>query len=104
MSDATAPSSKDDELVEVSPKAIRIRKRWLDPHERKRQSRKLEAAQRRPERSFHYGQVPGFGWSIRNGTPVGLIRMAMNFAWLPCDALIALWITNASSTNDWPAE
>ena len=29
----------DDELVEVTPKAIRIRKRHLDPHERKRQSR-----------------------------------------------------------------
>ena len=29
----------DDELVEVTPKAIRLRKRWLDPHERKRQSR-----------------------------------------------------------------
>ncbi len=26
----------DDELVEVTPKAIRIRKRYLDPHERKR--------------------------------------------------------------------
>jgi GTP-binding protein len=30
----------DDELVEVTPKSIRLRKRWLDPHERKRQSRK----------------------------------------------------------------
>ncbi|MBZ0129506.1 MAG: translational GTPase TypA [Rhodobacteraceae bacterium] len=30
----------DDELVEVTPKAIRLRKRYLDPHERKRQSRK----------------------------------------------------------------
>jgi GTP-binding protein len=29
----------DDELVEVTPKAIRLRKRVLDPHERKRQSR-----------------------------------------------------------------
>ena len=35
---------QDDELVEVTPKAIRIRKRHLDPHERKRASRKLEAA------------------------------------------------------------
>ena len=35
---------QDDELVEVTPKAIRIRKRFLDPHERKRQSRKAEAA------------------------------------------------------------
>ena len=33
-----------DELVEVTPKAIRIRKRFLDPHERKRESRKAEAA------------------------------------------------------------
>ncbi len=31
---------QDDELVEVTPKAIRIRKRHLDPHERKRASRK----------------------------------------------------------------
>ena len=29
----------DDELVEVTPKIIRLRKRLLDPHERKRQSR-----------------------------------------------------------------
>ncbi|PTE22108.1 translational GTPase TypA [Cereibacter changlensis JA139] len=29
----------DDELVEVTPKNIRMRKRYLDPHERKRQSR-----------------------------------------------------------------
>ncbi len=34
----------EDELVEVTPKSIRIRKRWLDPHERKRQSRALKAA------------------------------------------------------------
>jgi predicted membrane GTPase involved in stress response len=33
-----------DELVEVTPKVIRIRKRHLDPHERKRAARKLEAA------------------------------------------------------------
>jgi GTP-binding protein len=31
---------QDDELVEVTPKSIRLRKRHLDPHERKRQSRK----------------------------------------------------------------
>ncbi|MBS0572507.1 MAG: translational GTPase TypA [Proteobacteria bacterium] len=30
---------EDDELVEVTPKIVRIRKRHLDPHERKRQSR-----------------------------------------------------------------
>ncbi|HVF37985.1 MAG TPA: translational GTPase TypA [Sphingomicrobium sp.] len=35
---------QDDELVEVTPRAIRIRKRFLDPHERKRQSRRSEAA------------------------------------------------------------
>ena len=29
----------DDELVEVTPRSIRLRKRFLDPHERKRQSR-----------------------------------------------------------------
>ncbi|MBB4631142.1 translational GTPase TypA [Sphingosinicella soli] len=33
----------DDELVEVTPKSIRIRKRYLDPHERKRESRKAAA-------------------------------------------------------------
>jgi GTP-binding protein len=32
----------DDELVEVTPKSIRLRKRWLDPNERKRQERKRE--------------------------------------------------------------
>ena len=35
---------EDDELVEVTPRAIRIRKRFLDPHERKRESRRAEAA------------------------------------------------------------
>jgi GTP-binding protein len=35
---------QDDELVEVTPKDVRIRTRFLDPHERKRQARKLEAA------------------------------------------------------------
>ena len=29
----------DDELVEVTPKNIRLRKRFLDPHERKRQAK-----------------------------------------------------------------
>jgi GTP-binding protein len=29
----------DDELVEVTPKSIRLRKRHLDPHERKKASR-----------------------------------------------------------------
>jgi len=33
----------DDELVEVTPNHIRLRKRFLDPHERKRWSRKAEA-------------------------------------------------------------
>jgi GTP-binding protein len=35
---------QDDELVEITPKVIRLRKRHLDPHERKRHSRKSEAA------------------------------------------------------------
>ena len=35
---------QDDELVEVTPKVVRLRKRFLDPHERKRESRKLENA------------------------------------------------------------
>jgi GTP-binding protein len=35
---------QDDELVEVTPKVVRLRKRHLDPHERKRASRKLENA------------------------------------------------------------
>ena len=33
----------DDELVEVTPKSIRLRKRFLDPNERKRQSRAAAA-------------------------------------------------------------
>ncbi len=32
----------DDELVEVTPNAIRLRKRFLDPHERKRQARSAD--------------------------------------------------------------
>ncbi|QKS01491.1 translational GTPase TypA [Sphingomonas sp. CL5.1] len=34
----------DDEMVEVTPKSIRLRKRYLDPHERKRAARAKEAA------------------------------------------------------------
>jgi len=34
----------DDEMVEVTPKSIRIRKTLLDPHERKKAGRKKEAA------------------------------------------------------------
>jgi len=34
----------EDELVEVTPKSIRLRKAVLDPHERKRISRAKEAA------------------------------------------------------------
>jgi GTP-binding protein len=35
---------QDDELVEITPKSIRLRKRWLDPNERKKQERQSEAA------------------------------------------------------------
>ncbi|MEL6622390.1 MAG: translational GTPase TypA [Pseudomonadota bacterium] len=35
---------QDDELVEVTPHYIRLRKRYLDPHERKRQARAAESA------------------------------------------------------------
>jgi GTP-binding protein len=35
---------EDDELVEVTPGAIRLRKRYLDPHERKRAERRSDAA------------------------------------------------------------
>jgi GTP-binding protein len=34
---------EDDELVEVTPKSIRLRKRWLDANERKKRSRVREA-------------------------------------------------------------
>jgi GTP-binding protein len=34
---------QDDELVEVTPKSIRLRKRLLDPHERKRDERRKES-------------------------------------------------------------
>jgi len=35
---------EDDELVEITPKSIRLRKRLLDPNERKRDERSREAA------------------------------------------------------------
>ena len=35
---------QDDELAEATPRSIKLRKRYLDPHERKRQSRKADAA------------------------------------------------------------
>jgi GTP-binding protein len=34
---------QDDELVEITPQSIRLRKRWLDPNVRKRMERKSEA-------------------------------------------------------------
>ena len=34
---------EDDELVEVTPRAVRLRKRHLDPHERKRAERRSES-------------------------------------------------------------
>jgi len=34
----------DDELVEVTPKSVRIRKKLLDPNDRKRASRAADAA------------------------------------------------------------
>jgi GTP-binding protein len=34
----------DDELVEVTPKSIRLRKRYLDPNERKREARRSDVA------------------------------------------------------------
>jgi GTP-binding protein len=34
----------DDELVEVTPTSVRLRKRWLDPHERKRRGRSAPQA------------------------------------------------------------
>ncbi len=34
---------QDDELVEITPKSIRLRKRWLDPNERKKRERAVEA-------------------------------------------------------------
>jgi GTP-binding protein len=34
---------QDDELVEVTPKSVRLRKRLLDPHARKRESRLRDA-------------------------------------------------------------
>ena len=34
---------EDDELVEVTPQSIRLRKRHLNPHERKRAARRTVA-------------------------------------------------------------
>ena len=35
---------EEDELVEVTPSAVRLRKRYLDPHERKKHARRSESA------------------------------------------------------------
>jgi GTP-binding protein len=34
---------EDDELVEVTPQSVRLRKKLLDPNERKRDERRREA-------------------------------------------------------------
>jgi GTP-binding protein len=36
---------EDDELVEVTPKSVRLRKKLLDPNDRKREERRKEAEQ-----------------------------------------------------------
>ena len=36
----------DEELVEVTPKSIRLRKRWLDPNERKKHGARARARRR----------------------------------------------------------
>jgi len=43
-----AKGGADDELVEVTPKAIRLRKRLLDPNDRKRASRTAAAEEFQP--------------------------------------------------------
>src|SRR3546814_12409748 len=58
------PYIEDDELVEVTPKSIRLRKRYLDPHERKRTSKR--AAERSEERRVGKGGVSTGG---AGGTP-----------------------------------
>ena len=35
---------QDDELVEITPRVIRLRKRWLDPNERKKRERARDPA------------------------------------------------------------
>src|SRR5258708_5432276 len=35
---------QDDELVEVTPKSIRLRKRLMDPNDRKREARRAQAS------------------------------------------------------------
>jgi len=35
---------EDDELVEVTPQSLRLRKKYLDPHERKKHARKMASA------------------------------------------------------------
>jgi GTP-binding protein len=37
---------QDDELVEITPRSIRLRKRWLDPNERKKRERGREAEEK----------------------------------------------------------
>ena len=50
---------QDDELVEVTPKAIRLRKRYLDPHERKRASAERSAIpSRNGERTVESAALP----------------------------------------------
>ena len=50
---------EDDELVEVTPKSIRLRKRHLDPNERKRAEKAKQAVALEPL------GLPGEVWSTR---------------------------------------
>jgi GTP-binding protein len=51
---------QDDELVEITPKSIRLRKRWLDPNERKKRER-VRGLGRRGERGADAGALMGPG-------------------------------------------
>ena len=50
----------DDELVEVTPKSIRLRKRWLDPNERKRRNARKTATKPPEHRADLHQTTRGF--------------------------------------------
>ena len=60
---------EDDELVEVTPGAIRLRKRYLDSHERKRSERRSQDAAASSGRFRGAGEVDGAKRTRVRGVP-----------------------------------
>ncbi len=83
---------QDDELVEVTPKSIRLRKRYLDSNERKRVERAAAQWRRRGARVSRFARPLPYvlskalntvaPWLVRFGVTAAALIVAKNLFWL----------------------